>query len=247
MSNSVMTAKRPASEAWDEMVSARVEAQQSDTITLGYNRAIHKGNIFKALPILHSAGDDEARMDACLHISYNDPLETEGGKAVIAQLGYKRNASPHDIAIKEMVDACMEITLDGQLVFNDAIIMEKLSPEERHMMVYHMSNLTAFLELRDKDNADELRIQNVIQLSREAPAQHVPSPVTTARFAKPDHTAISRELFNAFDAVGVQPENVVRYMQDAIGALVNPGEKVPKPMFAYKTPIKGGREPEPTA
>jgi hypothetical protein len=127
-----------ARERFEQMVDGRKLKMAEKTVCLDTGVVIHKAAIAQILPWLERT-DDESRMDFALHVAFNDVLETQGGKELQREISYKRGNALWDQSVKNIVDSCVEITIDGQLVFNNAVIMEKLEPEERQAMRFAVS------------------------------------------------------------------------------------------------------------
>lgn len=137
-----------AREKFEAMVNGRQAKMAERTIVMETGTVLYKAAIAQILPWIERA-DPYSRMDFAMFVTFNDRLETAGGRELQKELAYKRGNPLWDKSVSDIIDCCVELTLEGQIIFNSALVMDKLEPEEREAIRYAVGQQAGLKSMLD--------------------------------------------------------------------------------------------------
>jgi hypothetical protein len=214
---------KPPKKSAKDIFAARVnsvEAQHAQTSVTVNGEIVQKKVIFESLYLLQRA-DATVTMEVCEHIALNSSIKTPEGRELLRELGYYKG-TPYGNEVKKIVESSLIVKGPG-LVFDPAVILEKLTPVERQMMAVGKTNVQEFLQRNAASSAAQGRNERKIREAEEV-LTHKPEP----RPVQIDRSAgkqASPELRKAYEDLGVKPDRVQGRINDALEG------KPPKPFF----------------
>jgi len=201
--------EKSAKEIFDAKVNV-LQAQHAQTSITVNGEPVQKKVIFEVLHLLQGA-DKAVAMEVCEHIALNGQIKTQEARELMRELGYYKG-SAYGGEVKKIVESSMIVKGPG-IVFDPAIILEKLTHIERQMIALGKTNVQEFIARNAESSAAQARTARNLK-EKQTAFSHTPEPLTV-KINKSAGKEASPELRKAYEDAGIKPDRVQGRIDDA--------------------------------